>query len=129
MPERSQAQVSVYAPPPSALAGSSWPQPVRLLDPEPLLALAAIPDHSPKAFTWRRVQHRIVRAGGPERITGEWWVRSSEQLAVRDDWIAEKPEGRRFGSTAKVVASTARRAASLGSSTACFDSSANHERG
>ena len=96
VPERSQASVSVYVSP-SALPASPWPRPVRLLDPpELVLALAAMPDHPPKAFTWRRVQHRIVRADGPERITGEWWVRSSELLAVRDYWIVENPEGRRF---------------------------------
>ncbi len=97
VPERSQAPVSVYAAPPATLSASPWPRPVRLLHPpEPVLALAAMPDHPPKAFTWRRVQHRIVRADGPERITGEWWVRSSELLAVRDYWIVENPEGRRF---------------------------------
>ena len=96
VPERSQQPVSVHASPTTTTA-TTWPRPVRLLDPpEPVLALAAIPDHPPKAFTWRRTQHRIVRADGPERITGEWWVRSSELVAVRDYWTVENQEGRRF---------------------------------
>ena len=96
VPERSQQPVSVHSAP-TTTAATAWPRPVRLLDiPEPVAALAAIPDHPPKAFTWRRIQHRIVRADGPERITGEWWVRSSELAAVRDYWTVENQEGRRF---------------------------------
>ena len=55
-----------------------------------------MPDHPPKAFTWRKVRHRIVRADGPERITGEWWRRSAELVAIRDYWIVENQDGRRF---------------------------------
>ncbi len=100
VPERSQRRVPVHAAPEPACAGlpvSPWPRPVRLLQrPEPVEALAMMPDHPPKAFTWRRLRHRIRRADGPERITGEWWRRSSEIAAVRDYWIVETEEGRRF---------------------------------
>ncbi|NPD66650.1 DNA polymerase Y family protein [Lichenicola cladoniae] len=97
VPERSQQPVSVYTPPPPTAVASRWPRPVRLLErPEPVETLAMMPDHPPKAFTWRRIRHRIVRADGPERITGEWWRRSAELIAVRDYWIVENQEGRRF---------------------------------
>ena len=57
VPERSQQPVSVHASPTSTTTAAAWPRPARLLDPpEPVTALAAIPDHPPKAFTWRRVQ-------------------------------------------------------------------------
>ncbi len=97
VPERSQQAVPMHG---SAGTGpwmSPWPRPVRLLRrPEPIEALAMIPDHPPRAFTWRRVRHRVIHADGPERITGEWWVRSTELVAVRDYWIVENQEGRRF---------------------------------
>ena len=97
VPERSQQPVPMHAPSAPPVRVSPWPRPVRLLEhPEPVMAMAAIPDHPPRAFTWRKVQHRVVRADGPERITGEWWIRSSELAAVRDYWIVENQEGRRF---------------------------------
>ncbi len=97
VPERSQHLVSVYAPAAASTPVSPWPRPVRLLPrPEPVEALAMMPDHPPRAFTWRKIRHRIRRADGPERITGEWWHRSSEISAVRDYWTVENDEGRRF---------------------------------
>ena len=97
VPERSQQPVSIYAPLAPAVPASPWPRPVRLLErPELVETLAMMPDHPPKAFTWRRVRHRVIRADGPERITGEWWRRSAEFVAVRDYWIVENQDGRRF---------------------------------
>jgi protein ImuB len=79
----------------------SWPaylpRPVRLLDPpQPVDAMALLPDQPPVAFTWRRVRHRVRRADGPERIAGEWWKRSGEMRSVRDYFRVEDEEGRRF---------------------------------
>ncbi|QKE93019.1 hypothetical protein HN018_22720 (plasmid) [Lichenicola cladoniae] len=37
-----------------------------------------------------------LHADGPERITGEWWRRSTELVAVRDYWTVENQDGRRF---------------------------------
>jgi len=97
VPERSQSPVPVGAPVGAAAWVSPWPRPVRLLDPpEPVDALAMMPDHPPRAFTWRRVRHRVVQADGPERIHGEWWRRSGELVAIRDYWIVENADGRRF---------------------------------
>ena len=97
VPER-----AVAAAPPLGLAGplgwvTPWPRPARLLRrPEPVDAMGLLPDHPPGAFTWRRVRHRVVRADGPERITGEWWRRAAERSAVRDYWAVEDQDGRRF---------------------------------
>jgi protein ImuB len=73
------------------------PRPVRLLDPpQPIEAMALLPDHPPVAFTWRRVRHRVRHADGPERIAGEWWKRDREFLSVRDYFRVEDEDGRRF---------------------------------
>ena len=74
-----------------------WPRPVRLLDPpQPVEAMALLPDHPPVAFTWRRVRHRVRHADGPERIAGEWWKRDREWSALRDYFRVEDEDGRRF---------------------------------
>jgi protein ImuB len=81
--------------------GLSWPadlpRPVRLLDPpQPIDAMALLPDHPPIAFTWRRMRHRVRHADGPERIAGEWWKRDGEMRSVRDYYRVEDEDGRRF---------------------------------
>jgi protein ImuB len=73
------------------------PRPVRLLDPpQPVEAMALLPDHPPMAFTWRRVRHRVRRADGPERIAGEWWKRNGETRSVRDYFRVEDEAGHRY---------------------------------
>jgi protein ImuB len=95
VPERSVRRV-----PPLEVAGGpwpSWPRPARLLTPpQPVSAIAPLPDQPPALFIWRRHRHRIRRADGPERITGEWWKRDGETLAVRDYFAVEDEQGRRF---------------------------------
>jgi len=75
-----------------------WPRPARLLArPERLdHVLAELPDQPPRRFTWRGGTHRVVRADGPERITGEWWRHAAERHAVRDYFRVEDEAGRRF---------------------------------
>jgi protein ImuB len=96
VPERSVCRVPVL----SRVAGgwpADLPRPVRLLDPpQPIDAMALLPDHPPVAFTWRRVRHRVRHADGPERIAGEWWKRDREWVSVRDYFRVEDEEGRRF---------------------------------
>lgn len=49
-------------------------RPLRLLEkPEPVEAVAEVPDGPPVRFRWRRRLHQVVRSEGPERIAGEWW--------------------------------------------------------
>ncbi len=73
------------------------PRPIRLMNPpQPVRAMAALPDHAPLWFIWRAHRHTVRRADGPERIAGEWWLRSSEWLALRDYFRVEDEHGRRF---------------------------------
>lgn len=97
VPERSVGRVGPLSP----SAGGRWPKnlprPARLLrPPQPIEALAMLPDHPPAQFVWRRHRHRIRHADGPERIGGEWWMSDRERSAVRDYWQVEDDDGRRF---------------------------------
>ncbi len=50
------------------------PRPLRLLTrPEPIEAVAEVPDGPPLRFRWRRALHEVIAAEGPERIEGAWW--------------------------------------------------------
>ena len=45
-----------------------------------------LPDHHPpRLFIWRNARHRVAKADGPERITGEWWLSDKETTLIRDD--------------------------------------------
>lgn len=97
VPERSCRQVPALAPPCGATWPPALPRPGRLLDPpQPVAAMAALPDEAPRVFTWRRVRRRVRRADGPERIHGEWWRRDAETWAVRDYWQIEDEDGQRY---------------------------------
>lgn len=78
-----------------------WPKaaqrPIRLLPhPEPIEALAPIPDDPPVQFRWRHVLHRVRAAEGPERIAPEWWLPGEDDAEIRDYYRVEDAEGRRF---------------------------------
>lgn len=97
LPERSLRRLAPLAPP----ARCTWPaallRPVRLFaPPEPVRAMALLPDHPPRMFVWRHRQHAIRRADGPERIFGEWWQAESEATMVRDYFQVEDESGARF---------------------------------
>jgi protein ImuB len=97
VPERSVRRIPPLAPPTRRAWQADLPRPTRLLSPpQPVRALAPLPDHPPVAFTWRRKRFRVRRADGPERIHGEWWRRDAETLAVRDYFQVEDEDGRRF---------------------------------
>ncbi|MGE0224830.1 MAG: DNA polymerase Y family protein [Acetobacteraceae bacterium] len=97
VPERAVRRLPVLAQHRPASWPADLPRPVRLLDPpQPVEAMALLPDHPPVAFTWRRVRHRVRHADGPERIAGEWWKRDGETRSVRDYFRVEDEEGRRF---------------------------------
>src|SRR5262249_15197738 len=71
------------------------PRPLRLLPkPEPIEAIATIPDGPPVRFRWRRAVHEVIAADGPERIEGAWW--SEEGGPARDYFRVEDKAGHRF---------------------------------
>jgi protein ImuB len=76
--------------------GESPRRPLRLFArPEPVEAIAAVPDGPPLRFRWRRAQHEVAFAEGPERIAMEWWRHQTPAL-TRDYFRVEDREGRRF---------------------------------
>lgn len=97
VPERAVQRIPPLAPPSHRTWPTELPRPVRLFSPpQPVRALAPLPDDPPVAFTWRRKRFRVRRADGPERIHGEWWRRDAELYAVRDYFRVEDEDGRRF---------------------------------
>lgn len=88
-----------------------WPQPqpgepplrpLYLFDPpQPILAIAEVPDGPPRRFQWRRRTHVVIRYEGPERIASEWWRRREGHEPgkgglTRDYFRVEDERGRRF---------------------------------
>lgn len=71
-------------------------RPIRLFsNPEPVTAIAEVPEGPPIRFKWRRSQYQVARAEGPERIGAEWWV-DGESAQTRDYYRVEDKSGRRF---------------------------------
>jgi protein ImuB len=78
-----------------AAAAELAPRPLRLLTrPEPIEALAEVPDGPPLRFRWRRALHEVIAAEGPERIEGAWW--SEHGGPARDYFRVEDKAGLRF---------------------------------
>jgi protein ImuB len=105
LPECAQERVpalsaAVPAPfPVRRLHGPAPARPLRLLArPEPIEAVAPVPDAPPVLFRWRRVLHKVAKVRGPERLAPEWW-RTPEvdpEAATRDYFAIEDTEGGRF---------------------------------
>ena len=80
------------------------PRPLRLLArPEPIEAVAEVPDGPPLRFRWRRALHEVIAAEGPERIEGSWWSEPGKQSSfaafekfARDYFRVEDKMGLRF---------------------------------
>jgi protein ImuB len=69
-------------------------RPIRLFArPEPVDAMAELPDGPPAQFTWRRVRHVVIRAEGPERIAMQWWRDEQGRALMRDYFRVESREG------------------------------------
>lgn len=102
VPERSVIRVAPLAPPPVAKWDPERPRPTRLLRrPEPITAMAVVPDNPPVLFTWRGRSHRIRHAEGPERIGQEWWRAGVGEAEtgpgkIRDYYRVEDEAGGRF---------------------------------
>jgi protein ImuB len=107
LPERVQAATPALEGRKTTDSGAwrhALPRPPRLLArPEPVEAVAPVPDDPPVVFRWRGRVHRVVRAEGPERIEPEWWhppaVPGRDTAiddATRDYYRVEDADGRRF---------------------------------
>jgi protein ImuB len=98
-PERSMALAPAGALAPSwemPSADAPIDRPLRLFArPEPVDAMAEVPDGPPVRFRWRRVLYLVARAEGPERIAPEWW-RGAEDQPTRDYFRVEDHSGHRF---------------------------------
>jgi protein ImuB len=63
--------------------------------PEAAEVMALIPEGPPRQFRWRGVLHQVAQAEGPERIAGEWWRQTGNEIE-RDYFVVEDAAGRRF---------------------------------
>lgn len=101
------AMTAVPAVAANGAVAAAWPEadprldraperPLRLLgNPEPVEAIAEVPDGPPVSFRWRRVLRTVARIEGPERIAPEWWA-GEEDALTRDYFRVEDREGRRY---------------------------------
>jgi protein ImuB len=74
-------------------------RPLLMFDPpEPVEAMAELPDGAPMRFTWRRLSRRVTRADGPERLSPEWWRPRPDdrQVRTRDYYRVEDEAGGRY---------------------------------
>jgi len=71
-------------------------RPLRLFaQPEPVEAVAEVPDGPPARFRWRHILHEVVAAEGPERIAMEWWHNAEGAALTRDYFRVESRQGAR----------------------------------
>lgn len=108
-PLNEEARLKAAAPAPAPTASSSaaplaksvepparGARPLRMLArPEQVEVMSSVPDGPPASFRWRRVQRRITRAEGPERLAPEWWI-DGEEAPPRDYFRIEDTAGQRF---------------------------------
>jgi protein ImuB len=104
IPEHAVATVPAHAArpvmdaaPPIEQDSLSAIRPLRLfVRPEPIEAIAEVPDGPPIRFSWRHVPHRVARAEGPERIAMEWWRDGRGNRLTRDYFRVEDSDGARM---------------------------------
>jgi protein ImuB len=104
IPELASLPVPANSLPKAAMAPHDFAQdslipvrPVRLFErPEPIEAIAQVPDGPPVRFTWRRVSHEVASAEGPESIAMRWWRNDQGHPITRDYFRVESRQGARF---------------------------------
>jgi protein ImuB len=99
IPERAERLRPALGRVPAPVGGEAGRRPILLLDPpEPVEAIAELPDGAPARFTWRRVARRVTRADGPERLSPEWWRPRADdrQVRTRDYYRVEDDAGGRY---------------------------------
>ena len=68
---------------------------VLLQRPELAEVVAEVPEGPPIQFRWRKVQYRVLRSEGPERIACEWW-KDGRGAYSRDYFRIETQDGYRL---------------------------------
>ena len=99
IPERAERWRPALGRSPTAANDDMGRRPLLLLDPpEPVEAIAELPDGAPARFTWRRLSRRVTRADGPERLSPEWWRPRPDdrQVRTRDYYRVEDDAGGRY---------------------------------
>ena len=107
IPERSQRRLpalhhSTARPWPAPDSEEAPLRPLLLFDPpQPVTAMASVPDGPPLRFRWQGQLHEVVLAEGPERIAPEWWRLPQGHLTdhgglTRDYYRVENAQGNRF---------------------------------
>ena len=101
LPERAERWQPALSPRPVKVADHDprRTRPILLFDPpEPVEAIAELPDGAPARFTWRRVSRRVSKADGPERLSPEWWRPRTDgrQSRTRDYYRIEDDQGLRY---------------------------------
>ena len=64
--------------------------------PEPVEAIAQVPDGPPVQFSWRHITHQVAQVEGPERIAMEWWRDDRGNKLTRDYFRVESDAGARM---------------------------------
>lgn len=84
---------------------------LRLLrQPEPIEAIAPLPDEPPVLFRWRDGLHKVVCAQGPERVAPAWWrIPDHEQPSIGHEIASKLDEERRLRAYFAVEDSTGHR--------------------
>ncbi len=99
-PERAAARRPPLSPPPDGGWDTARPRPLRLFRrPEPIEAVAPVPDDPPVLFRWRGAAYRVRRSEGPERLAEEWWrapYEEADPANIRDYYQVEDEAGARF---------------------------------
>jgi protein ImuB len=101
IPERAEARVPALRDnAPARGKAASWPPapaaprpPLLLAAPEPIRVIAEVPEGAPARFTWRRVERRVVRFQGPQRIAPEWWREIGSKASRTRDYYRLEDEG------------------------------------
>ena len=102
VPERAQRLVPAFERVPTGEWFNGRPRPIRLLrHPDPIEAMAPVPDEPPVTFRWRKQTHRVRHAEGPERIAAEWWRMPDMAIElmpeeIRDYYRLEDEAGYRY---------------------------------
>ena len=100
LPERAETWLPAEAEGAAGMdAAGAAARPLFLLDPpEPIEAMAELPDSAPIRFSWRRISRKVAKAEGPERLSPEWWLSDPGRWAARprDYYRVEDEDGRRY---------------------------------